>query len=291
MKILFATDRSSSSETAAWLLCHLPFREPLDVTVLTAVPVSDVVGTAGVPAEIQRLVHEERELIADRLKQAAAPFDGVDGQVQTKLADGNPAGCILDESEAMHADLIAMGARGHSPVERILLGSTSGHVATHAHCSVLVVRDTGLPKAPGRPLRVMVSVDGSEHDEKTIRLMKRMAWGPATELHVVRVMETLGVFSQDVIETSRPYWTQLKEEATAQLQSVQKSLHDVAPNGRIAVTEGPHVGEAIIDYANQHSIDLIVLGDRGHGMLRRLLLGSTSHYVLRHAHCSVAIAR
>ena len=44
------------------------------------------------------------------------------------------------------------------------------------------------------------------HREKTVRLMQWMAWGPASELHVVRVMETLGVFSQDVIETSRPYW-------------------------------------------------------------------------------------
>ena len=59
----------------------------------------------------------------------------------------------------MKADLVVIGAKGHSQIDRILLGSTSDYVATHSHCSVLVVRPTGLSEAPQKTLKVAVAYD------------------------------------------------------------------------------------------------------------------------------------
>ena len=53
---------------------------------------------------------------------------------------GNPAEKIMKVASKQHADLIVMGAKGLSAIDRFLLGSVSTRVVQHAHCSVLVVR-------------------------------------------------------------------------------------------------------------------------------------------------------
>jgi nucleotide-binding universal stress UspA family protein len=50
-----------------------------------------------------------------------------------------------------------------------------------------------------------------------------------------------------------------------------------------------HPGEAIVDIADEHGVDMIVVGTREPGMLERLLGQSTSDTVARHAHCDVLI--
>ena len=58
----------------------------------------------------------------------------------THVIDGDPREVILTAAEVTGADTIFIGARGLGPVERLLLGSISSYVVTHAHCSVEVVR-------------------------------------------------------------------------------------------------------------------------------------------------------
>jgi nucleotide-binding universal stress UspA family protein len=56
------------------------------------------------------------------------------------VIDGDPGEVILTEAELFHADNIFIGARGLGRMERLLLGSVSTHVVSHARCTVEVVR-------------------------------------------------------------------------------------------------------------------------------------------------------
>src|SRR5262249_11319872 len=56
------------------------------------------------------------------------------------VVEGDPREVILAEAERLNADSIFVGARGVGRMERLLLGSVSSYVVTHAHCTVEVVR-------------------------------------------------------------------------------------------------------------------------------------------------------
>lgn len=58
----------------------------------------------------------------------------------TRLVDGDPREAILAAAEVARADTIFLGARGLGRMDRLLLGSVSSYVVTHAHCSVEIVR-------------------------------------------------------------------------------------------------------------------------------------------------------
>jgi len=60
---------------------------------------------------------------------------------------GDPRQTLLDVAQSERADLIVVGSHGRSGLAKMMLGSVSSHVVTHAPCSVLVVKQTGRPKA------------------------------------------------------------------------------------------------------------------------------------------------
>ncbi|HEU0184073.1 MAG TPA: universal stress protein, partial [Blastocatellia bacterium] len=61
-------------------------------------------------------------------------------EIITQIISGAPREVILDEAESWGADLIVLGSHGYKGWRRFLLGSVSHAVATHAHCSVEIVR-------------------------------------------------------------------------------------------------------------------------------------------------------
>ena len=59
---------------------------------------------------------------------------------------------------------------------------------------------------------------------------------------------------------------------------------------RTVVVQGtPH--EAVVEFAREESVDLIVVGTRGHGLIGHALMGSTTERILHHAPCPVLVVR
>jgi nucleotide-binding universal stress UspA family protein len=82
-----------------------------------------------------------------RKRHTRLMLDRISGQLQQRgllvdkmLAEGIPAAQILRIADRHRADLIVMGSKGLTGLERYLLGSVSRKVARHALCSVLVVK-------------------------------------------------------------------------------------------------------------------------------------------------------
>ena len=112
---------------------------------------------SGSPPLSMTLAHPGPELVAEAavvVEQAGVP-------VETVSTAGAPASALVEQSRT--AVMVAIGSRGHGSVSSAILGSTVSHVASHAHCPVIVVQAQGAPDGP-----VVVGVDGSPESEELV---------------------------------------------------------------------------------------------------------------------------
>ncbi len=137
-------------------------------------------------------------------------------------------------------------------------------------------------------MRVLVGVDFSECSQLALEEVARRPWPAQSELRVITVVEPLDVASTG---TFVPQILEAKTEAArARVESAASTLagHGLPVSSRV-VTGSPHM--ALNDEATLWGAELVVVGSRGYGAFRRLLLGSVASAVVRGATCSVEIVR
>src|SRR5262249_12630210 len=127
--------RTWPEKTEAQIISAIPLLAPqtteLDASTFAQEHAYAVIREADQRTRV-RLGHIAAEA-ADGLRRA--------GLSATKLlVDADPREAILAAAERFKADTIFVGARGHGRMERLMLGSISSHIVTHASCAVEVVR-------------------------------------------------------------------------------------------------------------------------------------------------------
>jgi nucleotide-binding universal stress UspA family protein len=81
---------------------------------------------------------DAQKVLEEALEPVAQAYPGV--TVKGRTVEGHPAPVLVEASRG--AELLAIGSRGHGELAGVLLGSVSEHCVTHAHCPVLVLRDS-----------------------------------------------------------------------------------------------------------------------------------------------------
>ena len=148
MKILLATDGSEHSLAATRAIGARPWPPETEVRILSAVEVALTLlqSTLEPPFINDDMLETQR---ADAMKRAEAAIRSAEqilAATPLKTSESisvlveNPKQIILDEAAEWGADLIFVGSHGRRGLDRFLLGSVSEAVATHAKCSVEVVR-------------------------------------------------------------------------------------------------------------------------------------------------------
>ena len=133
--------------------------------------------------------------------------------------------------------------------------------------------------------KILVPVDFSTFSESAISLALNLPESDEAELHLLHVIQP-GNLALDNAKTIN----ERNHLASNQLQQCIGPQIEIAREICREVREGlPHV--EICNYATQHDIDLIVMGTRGQGGVKHLLLGSVAERVLRQAHCPVLVLR
>lgn len=135
-RILLATDLSTASSGATDQAFELA--RSLGASLLV-VSVIDVDG--GSRAGQRPLRMDERRAARETAARALVLEGRRQGvHVSFLIWSGEPGPSIVDAADSEGADLIIVGSRGRSRVERFVLGSVSDHVVRHARCPVLIVR-------------------------------------------------------------------------------------------------------------------------------------------------------
>jgi nucleotide-binding universal stress UspA family protein len=140
MKILMGIDDSKSSGDVLTAIVKQFQPEKTEIRVLHVVqplvPTAPPQMAAGYAPELEEQKKEARELV----ERVAKGLRSAGFKVETAVDLGDPRERIIDSAAECHADLIVVGSRGRTGLQRFLLGSVAEFVARHAKCSVEIVR-------------------------------------------------------------------------------------------------------------------------------------------------------
>lgn len=142
------------------------------------------------------------------------------------------------------------------------------------------------------PTTILLATDGSEEAQQAASLAVAISKGTDSELHVVHIEEVpvlahayaMPDLHEDLQEENAQGAREFLEEQVKRVEEAGASVAESHLRMGYPADQIIHLGEEI-------GAGLIVIGSRGHGGIRRLLLGSVSETVVRYAHCPVLVAR
>lgn len=232
-------------------------------------------------------IESRRSVCQDVLDHARAGAQGLapDLDVRTELVEGLPSRVLVERS--LIAALVVVGRRGRGEFSRLLLGSTAAQVATHAHCSVVVMPEA-LPEPSVDGPGVVVGVDIGEHSQEAIGFAFDEASRRKLPLTAVRAWT---LFSEEpAIRNFAPNPQELESEQRRLLSEALAGWCSKYPDVPVErrLMRRP-AGQALAEASRGAS--MLVVGARGAGGFAGLRLGSVGDAAIRHADCPVAVVR
>ena len=229
------------------------------------------------------------------LEEARDRAEAAGVRTTATVTTGDAAGVLVEMSR--DHSLAVVGTRGRGGFTERLLGTVSSALPAHAHCPTVVVPfrahakgdDTAEELPPVTPLRrVVVGVDGSPSAEIALRYAIRQARAWDAELVAVAgvpVGAGAGLLA----------WLPASIDHEQVLADVTEGLNVIIDRHE-AEHPGLTIKRIVLDGTGAELLtefstasDLIVVGSRGRGGFRGLLLGSTSQAVLHHSACPVMV--
>ncbi|GAA4412166.1 universal stress protein [Fodinibacter luteus] len=240
---------------------------------------------SGSPSLAEHLDESAHQLLGAAAERARRRHRDLD--IATNVPWGPAAAAIVRLSEG--ARLVVVGAPARGLLDRILLGSVALPVVAHARCPIAVVpADTAVTTLR----RIVVGVDGSEASAHAVELAVSTARASGAAVTCV-VGWNLEV--QDGVVVTEPgseRWAAVEQRYSARGHHVVDPV--VARHPGVDVTVEVRHGtpaKVIAQTAAELDADLVVVGSRGLGGFRGLLLGSVSRRVVEHAGRVVVVVR
>jgi nucleotide-binding universal stress UspA family protein len=283
--ILIGVDGSPESDAAVRWAAREAVMRDADVTLIHVIAPVDVSWPVGY---LQSSFDESQEENAQHvIEQAQKTFhasvgDGEPPAVRATVKHGQVAGTLITASR--EAQMVVAGSRGMGAVGRTVLGSVSGGLVHYAHCPVAVIHADEAP-APDRTSPVLVGVDGSPASEAAIALAFDEAARRGVDLVALHAWSDVGVFPILGMDW-RQYEDQGHEVLAERLAGWQERYPDVHVRRRI-VCDQP--ARWLLDESAQ--AQLVVVGSRGRGGFKGMLLGSVSTKVAEGAKAPVIVVR
>ncbi len=263
--LLWATDFSETSQVALEWGVALASLTNAKMTLLHIAEAAEATD-AKLAAEHRQKLEE----IAEQLRQKGLT-------VTTSVRPGQAAQTIVQTASEVGADLIVLGAHGHTSFREKLLGSTTEQVLQTSPVPVLFVRERCEPKFK----HLLVPSDLSDAALPALDYAVDLAGltkAKITLLHVVAPYEG-----------SPEAWEELKRETKEELKRWSDKVVEPSevPIIETKVIRYHHPGAGITEFARENEVDLIVIPTHGHSALGRLLFGSVAAHVIYYAPCPV----
>ncbi|MFL1376656.1 universal stress protein [Nocardiopsis protaetiae] len=291
-RVVVGIDGSDNGRAALEWAAAEADRRGVPLRIVHALGMPLIVSAYGGPerfAPTEEIQGQATEVLQDAVAHVAKVQTGVRTETVTALEEAPLA--LLRQSRPH--DLLVVGTRGMGTVKSMFVGSVSVRVAAQASCPVVVV-----PSHEGRPAttglkRIVVGVDGSRNARRALGLAVGLAAETDGELVVVHSWEVPYPYDP-VAMTAAGYQPQedlfekQSEELVAELlaEAIDEQRDDVNIEVTVVRTQNGPVN-AILEAAE--GADAVVVGSRGRGSVRGLLLGSVSQGVLHRSKIPVVV--
>lgn len=291
MNILLATDGSEYSETAARYIQRLGLGAESRITLLHALKEYLVPDDIDPARDFMKAGRRAATALVEDSRKFLLPTKA---RVETAVREGAPWQEILEGAEEAKADLIVMGHKGHSSIAGYLIGSVAHQVVRSGDVSTLIVRE--LPPTD-RPVRALYCTDGSTGARRARDMFASLFFNLDVDALVLSVVD------MEVESVTEKYYPD--EDVSLMMAELREHSRKVAEGwasedadylrrsfGRVATKVAFGIPEnEIIRESEEFGADIVVMGSKSMHGLTGLILGSAAHRVLKHADCSVLIAK
>ncbi len=275
-KILWATDFSDEAQDSLYYADIFAKTFKAKLFALHVVPdFSPALYTApSMKEQIEKRVNSVKKEATKKL-ETLKKSKGISFDILTKK--GNASKKIIEAIEENDIDLVVMGKKGMSALEKIFIGSVANHVLRAVPCPILLTKKkTGKPKFK----KFLVPTDFTEQEE----VERNYAWklakefdGDLTFLHVLELHDY--EFSPRVLdEMFDSLMKKLKQRRKSEKEDIKISEE---------ITRAINASLGIVDYAETNKYDLIIISTYVHSRLEKFFLGSTTEKVISHSNIPI----
>src|ERR1041384_4208338 len=147
-------------------------------------------------------------------------------------------------------------------------------------------------------MKVLLATDGTKQSDAAVKILDRFCLNDGDEVKIITVIDMAVPMTIDIYGGFLPDTTELekmaRENAARVLQRTAERVKGFCKSEAVAITSDTLFGSPesrIVETAEESKTDLIIIGSHGYNAWERLLLGSISDSVVRHAPCSVLVVR
>lgn len=232
----------------------------------------------------QKIEEQARETL---LQQLADPARKHGVTARALIVAGTPLVRIVEQADALAADLLVLGARGGDFLRHYLLGSTASRLLRKSRRQpVLIVKQA----AHEAYRRALIPVDFSPLSVRAIELARQVA--PGADIVLLHAYEAPfeGKLTYAGVEEAviQQYRVAAREEALRNIRRIAMeaglAIGDYSP---LVVHGDPSL--RVIEQEQERDCDLIVMGKHGASITEDLLLGSVTKHVLEEAQSDVLV--
>jgi nucleotide-binding universal stress UspA family protein len=222
------------------------------------------------------LVREERE-DSHKLLERERVAANVKADLLS-IVSMSPGRGLHEQAEEQNADLIVVGSCSHGAFGRAMLGDDTRAALNGAPC-VVTIASRGYAEHPTSIAKVGVAYNASPESKAALALARELAAPTGATVHALEIVSIpTYVYGGLVAPTIGGMIEEMLKEANGRMQE----LPDVEGHAVYGLA-----GEELAAFGDQ--VDILVVGSRGYGPVKRLVLGSTSDYLQRHARCSLLV--
>ena len=290
-RLLLAIDSSSIADLATMYVVNYGTIVGFENIDIHIVNVQSPIKLKGEPQE-NKSISEITELAKTATAKTRRILDDAKCEFRLHIEVGNPADKIVQVAADEKINELILGSRGLGAIKNIALGSVAYKVIHLSNKPVTIINGESIVRQslPRQTHKILLAVDGSECSTRAVEYISRLHYNAPIEVHLVNVQ--LPIMSGNVRrfiaqETIDLYY---KEEGESSLRAAQDILH-AAKIKFISHTLVGHIAETIIGFAEKLDCERIVMGTKGVGMIKNLVLGSIAYKVIHSADLPVTLIK